>query len=163
MSGRFALLLAALGLCLGQAAAAPAKLQPGAPVPSFARPGLDGRPVDLSAYRGKAILIDFWASWCAPCLVEMPHLIALQDRYRPRLQVIGISMDDSAAAAKAVAGRFAFNYPLLLGDARLGERFGGILGLPVAILVGRDGKVRNVWRGEVPPTEIDKAVAAATG
>jgi peroxiredoxin len=147
-----------------QADAAPAGLTPGMPVPQFSRPDFAGNPVEMSAYRGKVVLIDFWASWCAPCLVEMPHLIHLQNRYRSRgLRVIGISMDDSAGAAKAVVGRFPFNYPLLLGDTKLGLRFGGILGLPEEMLVGRDGKILHVWRGEIPAASIDAAVKAATG
>jgi peroxiredoxin len=151
-----------LGLAMPAASAAP-ELHRGAPAPQFSRPGFDGKPVALSAYRGKVVLIDFWASWCAPCLAQMPHLIALQARYRARgLQIVGISMDDSLNDAKTVAKRFAFNYPLLLGDAKLGERFGGILGLPVEMLVGRDGKIRAIWRGAVSAAALDKAVAAAT-
>ena len=114
---------------------------------------------DLS---GGTTVVNFWASWCAPCLVAMPHLIALQKDYGPLgLQVVGISMDDSAVPAKAVAARFAFNYPLLLGDARLGARFGGVLGLPEEILVGRNGKILKIWSGEVTPAELDRAIKTA--
>jgi peroxiredoxin len=156
-------LLAVLGFCLPlQAAAVPVRLMPGEYLPQFRRPGLDGRMIDLAAFRGKIVLIDFWASWCAPCIVEMPDLIRLQDGTRARgVQVIGISMDDDPAAAKAVARRFAFNYPLLLGDAKLGMRFGGVLGLPVHMLAGRDGKILKIWTGEVTAAQLGQAVAAA--
>jgi len=155
------LLATALVLLSQQADAA--RLDRGMPLPQLSRPALDGKPIDLHALRGRVVLIDFWASWCAPCLVAMPHLIALQRNYGQRgLQVVGISMDDSAAAAKAVAAQFAFNYPLILGDAKLGAQFGGILGLPVEMLAGRDGKILKIWTGEVSPAELERAIRAAT-
>src|ERR1700679_1654512 len=78
--------------------AAPAKLSPGSIAPQFSRLDLAGKRVDVDALRGKVVLIDFWASWCAPCIIEIPHLIDYEKRYAPRgFAVIGISLDDSAA------------------------------------------------------------------
>jgi peroxiredoxin len=143
-------------------AAAPAKLKPGMVVPSFVRTGLDGKSVDLSRYRGKVLLIDFWASWCAPCVIAIPHFRSWQAQWGGRgFQVIGISMDDAAADAKAAAARLKVNYPVVMGDAKLAERYGGILGLPVEMLVGRDGRIIAVWQGETSPEVIGKAVRAA--
>lgn len=142
--------------------AAPVKLVPGSPVPQLSRADINGKKLDLAALRGKLVLIDFWASWCPPCMVAIPHLIATQKTYGARgLQVVGISMDDSVAPVKDVARRFAFNYPVLLGDAKLGTRFGGVLGLPVQILVGRDGKIIRIWTGEIPPEQVTKAIQDA--
>jgi peroxiredoxin len=157
---RIAVLPALLGLCLPLAAAA--QLKPGVPLPQFQRPGFDGAIVDSATLRGKVVLIDFWASWCAPCLVEMPDLIRLQDRMRARgVQVIGIAMDDDPAAARAAARRFIFNYPVLQGDAKLGIQFGGVLGLPVHMLAGRDGRILRVWTGEVTAAQLEQAAIAA--
>jgi peroxiredoxin len=140
------------------------KLKPGMAAPPFTRPGLDGRPVDLSRYKGMVVLIDFWASWCAPCLIAIPHFRAWQSRWGGRgFQVIGISMDDAAADAKAAAARLKVNYPVVMGDAKLAERYGGILGLPVEMLVGRDGRIIDIWQGEIPPENIEKAVRVALG
>src|SRR6185312_14716926 len=83
--------------------------------PEFTRQGFSGQPVTLGAYRGKVVILDFWASWCPPCLREMPNLISLQKQYDGKLQVIGVSMDDRSDAAKSVTKRFNFNYPLLMG------------------------------------------------
>jgi peroxiredoxin len=140
------------------------KLKPGMAAPPFTRAGLDGRSVDLSRYKGMVVLIDFWASWCAPCLIAIPHFRAWQARWGGRgFQVIGISMDDAAADAKAAAARLKVNYPVVMGDAKLAERYGGILGLPVEMLVGRDGRIIDIWQGEIPPETIEKAVRVALG
>ena len=140
------------------------KLKPGMAAPPFTRAGLDGRSVDLSRYKGMVVLIDFWASWCAPCLIAIPHFRAWQARWGGRgFQVIGISMDDAAADAKAAASRLKVNYPVVMGDAKLAERYGGILGLPVEMLVGRDGRIIDIWQGEIPPETIEKAVRVALG
>src|SRR5271170_3164382 len=112
--------LAFLLLCLAApalAAPAPAPVMAGSRAPDFTRAGFDGKKVTLSAYRGKVVLLDFWASWCAPCLEEMPDLINLQKHSGGKLQVIGVSMDDELEAAKSVTTHYSFNYPLLMGDA----------------------------------------------
>ncbi len=140
------------------------KLKPGMAAPPFTHAGLDGRSVALSRYKGMVVLIDFWASWCAPCLIAIPHFRAWQARWGGRgFQVIGISMDDAAADAKAAAARLKVNYPVVMGDAKLAERYGGILGLPVEMLVGRDGRIIDIWQGEIPPETIEKAVRVALG
>jgi cytochrome c biogenesis protein CcmG/thiol:disulfide interchange protein DsbE len=146
-----------------QAASAPASVMAGSPAPAFTRPGLDGKPVSLKSYRGKVVLVDFWASWCPPCIIEIPQLIGLQKKHGARLQIIGVSMDDDVASARDVARRFAFNYPLLMGDAKFGHLYGGILGLPSAFLIGRDGRIVKILRGELKPGELDRAIQDALG
>jgi thiol-disulfide isomerase/thioredoxin len=154
----FLILLAGL-LSLDPAFAA--KLGPGAAAPQFVRGDIQGHTVDLKALRGKFVLLDFWATWCAPCVLAIPHLIDMQKRDGAKLQIIGISMDDSLAPVTAAATRFAFNYPVLLGDAKFGTLYGGILGLPVEMLVGPDGKLVSVWRDDPSPAVLEKAVQAA--
>jgi peroxiredoxin len=141
---------------------APVKLKVGDLAPQFARNDLQGHPFDMKAQRGKIVLIDFWASWCPPCVVEIPHLSQLQKQYGGRgLQVVGISMDDSADATKETMQKITFNYPVVLGDAKFGNLYGGVLGLPLQYLVGADGKILTIWSGEVPPATLDKGIAAA--
>jgi len=166
MAKRFAVLLLILfalpaAASPGRAASAPAPVMAGSPAPDFTRPGLDGKPVALKSFSGKVVLVDFWASWCPPCIIAMPELIGLQRKHAGKLQIIGVSMDDDPASAKDVAGRFAFNYPLLMGDAKFGHRYGGILGLPSAFLIGRDGKIVKILRGEMKPGELDRAIQSA--
>lgn len=140
------------------------KLTQGMAPPPFSRPGFDGKPVDLAAFKGKVLLLDFWASWCAPCVISIPHFRDWQTRWGRRgFQVVGISMDDSVAEAKAAATRLKVNYPVVMGDAKLAIAYGGILGLPVEMLVGRNGRIVSIWRGETPPAIIETAIKTSLG
>jgi thiol-disulfide isomerase/thioredoxin len=117
--------------------------------PEFVRTGLDHRKLDLNAYRGKVVLLNFWATWCAPCQVEMPRFVAWQKEYGPRgLQIIGISMDDDPALVRGLYHKLHLNYPVAMGDAPLGELYGGVLGLPVTFLIDRNGEVRAKFEGQ---------------
>ena len=150
--------LAALLLCAALPASA-APLAPGMPAPQFTRTGFDGKQVTLA--RGKLVLLDFWASWCAPCIVELPHLMDLQKRYAGKLQIIGVAMDDDAKAPRQTVAQYHVSYPVVMGDAAIGKLYGGVLGLPEVFLIGRDGKVIKSWRGDFKPGELDQAIAAA--
>jgi thiol-disulfide isomerase/thioredoxin len=135
-------------------------VKPGDVAPQFARGDLQGRPFDLR--RGKIVLIDFWASWCPPCIIAIPHLNQLQKKYGARgFQVVGVSMDDSANTTKETMQKIRFNYPVILGDAKLGNLYGGVLGLPLQFLVGADGKILAIRSGAFAPTALDKEIAAA--
>jgi thiol-disulfide isomerase/thioredoxin len=101
---------------------------------------LSGQQLRLSDYRGKLVLLDFWATWCDPCREEIPHFVELQNKYRDQgLQIVGVSMDDSPEPVRDFYQRFKMNYPVVMGNASTGELYGGVLGLPIAFLIGRDG------------------------
>ena len=117
--------------------------------------------VNLAAFRGKVVLLNFWATWCAPCQVEMPDFAAWQRQYAPRgFQVIGISMDDDPAPARHLVERLKLNYPVAMGDERLGTRYGGVLGLPLTFLIDRNGVVRARFQGETDVKVIEIRVRA---
>ena len=129
--------------------------------PEFARQDLKGQTQDLARFRGKVVLLNFWATWCAPCQLEMPVFATWQRQYAPQgLQVIGVSMDDDAASARRLVARLQLNYPVLMGDERLGARYGGVLGLPLTFLIDRNGVVRAEFQGEVDLKLIEKRVTA---
>ncbi|MGA9072197.1 MAG: TlpA disulfide reductase family protein [Terracidiphilus sp.] len=123
----------------------------------FVRTDLNHRKLDLRAYRGKVVLLDFWATWCASCQLEMPRFVAWQSLYGPRgLQIIGISMDDDPALAKKLYKKMKLNYPVAMGDANLGQLYGGVLGLPLAFLIDGQGKVQAQFQGETDLNLIEE-------
>ena len=128
--------------------------------PEFALTDINGKPLSLAQYKGKVVLLDFWATWCAPCKVEIPHFIALQDKYGPQgLQIIGLSMDDDAKPVVKFAAQMKINYPIAVGDEKLASKYGGVLGLPIAFIVDKEGRIVHKHVGETAPEVFEKEVA----
>jgi cytochrome c biogenesis protein CcmG, thiol:disulfide interchange protein DsbE len=129
--------------------------------PEFTVPQLDGQSLRLSSYRGKVVLLDFWATWCVPCREEIPHFVELQDKYRAEgFEIIGVSMDDGPEPVRSFCREFHMNYPVVMGNAKIGELYGGVLGLPIAFLLDRDGRVYAKHIGATKPEIIEKEVVA---
>jgi thiol-disulfide isomerase/thioredoxin len=133
-----------------QAAAQAAAPSPaiGRAAPNFTRMDLNHRKIGLAAYRGKVVLLNFWATWCEPCLAEMPRFVEWQKQYgSERFQIVGVSMDDTAPPVRAAYSRLQLNYPVVMGDERLGAKYGGIFSLPVTYLIDSDGRIRAKYQG----------------
>lgn len=129
--------------------------------PPFVRVDLTGRPIDLESYRGKVVLLNFWATWCAPCQVELPRFEIWQKKYGAQgLQVLAVSMDDGDAAGKRTVRRLHLTYPVVMGDAKLGDIYGGVLGLPVTFLIDRNGVVVAKIKGETDLEKLESRVKA---
>ncbi len=125
------------------------------PAPQFARTDLQGARVDLAQDRGNVILLNFWATWCAPCRLEMPRFVQWQRQYGPRgLRIIGVSMDDSEAPVRPFVAKMRLDYPIVMGTAGLGNRYGGVDGVPVTFLIDRHGIVRARFDGGSDLSEI---------
>jgi thiol-disulfide isomerase/thioredoxin len=153
------------------AAGAPSSSAPSKPVdaPTVAIKDLDGKDVTLQDYKGKVVLVNFWATWCEPCKVEIPWMIEFQQKYGPRgFTLLGISADEEGKKAVEpflekerfdVNGqKEAINYPILLGNDAIEDKFGGILGLPTSMLFNRDGKKVRTIVGLVNHDDIAKAI-----
>lgn len=129
------------------------------PAPPFVRTDLQGRPVDVSVLKGRVVLLSFWATWCEPCQLEMPRFIDWQTRYGPRgLQVVGVSMDDGDAPVRALISQRGVNYTVLMGDAKLARLYGGILGLPVTLLIDRQGRIAARFKGEADLDTVERTL-----
>ena len=116
--------------------------------PNFSRVDLSHKEIELTSFRGKVVLLNFWATWCGPCLTEIPAFIEWQKQYGSnKFQVIGLSMDDATPEVIATVSKLKPNYPILMGDEHLGAAYGGVLGLPVTFLIDRTGKIRSRYDG----------------
>ena len=132
--------------------------------PDFTLPLLDGGQLRLSSYRGKVVLLDFWATWCVPCRDETPHFVELQKKYGERgLQIIGVSMDDSPDPVHPFSQQFHINYPIVMGTADVGAAYGGVLGLPIAFVIDREGHISAKHMGATNAEVFEKDVTALLG
>ena len=140
------------------------KLQ-GKAAPDFSLPTTAGQTMKLSDFQGKAVLLNFWATWCEPCKVEMPWFVDLQKKYGPQgLQVIGVAMDEASPKdIAAFAQKMGVNYPILIGKEEVGAQYGGIEYLPSTFYIGRDGKVIEHAFGLVSRSEIEANIEKALG
>jgi len=131
--------------------------------PDFTLESLEGKSVRLSDLRGKAVLLNFWATWCVPCKIEMPWLVELQGEYGPQgLQIVGVAMDDSSKEdiAKFVKD-MGVNYPVLLGKEAVGDAYGGVPGLPESFFISRDGRIVDKIIGLKGKADIEDAIRKA--
>ena len=128
--------------------------------PDFALQSINGKTVRLSDFRGKAVLLNFWATYCAPCRIEMPWFVELQDRYASEgLQVVGVAMDDASPDdIEKFASELGVNYPILVGEEAVGNAYGGVQFLPSTFYIGRDGKVVDKVFGLKTKNEIEENV-----
>ncbi|MFN2353129.1 MAG: TlpA family protein disulfide reductase [Desulfopila sp.] len=118
----------------------------------------DGGDVNSRAFEGKALFITFFATWCPPCIQEVPNLIELQKKYSEEgFSVIGLSVDQGGAkVVRKLVRRKSINYPLAMADAGVMKEFGGIFGIPVAFLVNKNGNVVKKYSGYVPISVLKK-------
>ena len=129
------------------------------PAPIFFRTSLENQRVDLAGLRGRVVLLNFWATWCAPCQVEMPRFVQWQEKYQPDgLSIVGVSMDDDAEPVKALVRQRNLNYPVIMGDDKLGLAYGGVLGLPVTYLIDRKGVIRARYQGATDLNVMERVV-----
>ena len=134
------------------------------PAPDFNLTGLDGKAVTLAGYKDKAILLNFWATWCGPCRAEIPDLVELQNKYRDHLQIIGLVVDDDDRdAIKKFVAEFAINYPVALATNDLRLQYGGIPALPTSFVLDAAGRIVQKHEGLRDPLLYETEIRALLG
>ncbi|OFW41039.1 MAG: hypothetical protein A3J29_13620 [Acidobacteria bacterium RIFCSPLOWO2_12_FULL_67_14b] len=128
----------------------------------FTMKDLDGKDVSLSSYKGKVVLLNFWATWCGPCKAEIPGFVEIQEKYKDKLVIVGFSVDDTAEKAREYANQYKMNYPILLGEGRedVQDAYGPIWGIPASFIISKDGKVCRKHLGIAPKAVFEKEVVA---
>ncbi len=136
---------------------------PGKSAPVWTLSDLDGKQVSLADYKGKVVMVDFWATWCGPCNVEIPHLIELQNQFGPdKFVILGLSVDeDPPAIVKEFAVKKGMNYPIVMADQATQSKY-GVAGYPTAYVIDKTGVIRNVFSGFTPQTtqQMESAIRA---
>ena len=137
--------------------------------PNFSVKDLQGGDVSLAQYKGKVVLLNFWATWCEPCRIDIPWLIEFQNKYGARgFTVLGMAMDEGGKKDvdpfvkderfDVDGQKLAMNYPILIGNDAVGDSFGGLLGLPTTVLISRDGKKIKTFIGLVDHEKFVTAI-----
>lgn len=131
-----------------------------ATTPEYAYVGLDGQPLSDESLRGKVVLVNFWATWCTPCRVEMPALDRMHQRHEAAgFVVVGLAVDRvSTEAVRAFVQERGVSYPIAHVDARAEATFGGVRGYPTSFLLDRNGRIRHTVIGPVAPVSLEPAV-----
>ena len=130
---------------------------------------LNGKDATLAQYKGKVVLVNFWATWCDPCYIEIPWLIEMQQKYEAKgFTVLGISMDEEGKAAvdpflakerfNVNGEKLPMNYPIVIGNDEVADKFGGLLGYPTSFLISREGKIVKKVQGLISYEEFTKAI-----
>lgn len=133
---------------LAAAGAANAKAAPNAPAPDFTLRQIDGPNLRLGEQRGRVVMVNFWATWCGPCRVELPQLARLHDKYRSSgFLLLGVNIDDDPNAARALAAKLGLKFPVLFDSEKKVVAAYDLNAMPATVLIDRDGKVRHLHRG----------------
>jgi len=128
--------------------------------PDFSLKDADGKTVRLSDYKGKVVLLDFWATWCGPCKIEIPWFMDFERKHKDQgFSVLGVSMDDDGwNAVKPFVNELGINYRIVIGNDSTAESYGGIDALPTTFLIDREGKIAAVHVGLASKSEIENGI-----
>ncbi len=128
--------------------------------PEWSLKDVDGKTVRSTDFKGKVVILDFWATWCGPCRAEIPNFIALQKQYETQgLAVVGLSVDENGAeVVKPFAQKMGMNYPVALADEKTQEAFGGIEVVPTTFIIDREGRIVKEHMGFADKDEFEKEI-----
>jgi thiol-disulfide isomerase/thioredoxin len=127
----------------------------------FVLQDMNGRDLNLSTLKGKVVLLNFWATWCGPCKVEIPMFVELQEKYRDQgVTFVGLSVDDPPEKLRPFANQYKINYPVLIGVGRddVQDAFGPMWGIPVTFLISRDGRICKRQMGITSKEQLEQEI-----
>jgi cytochrome c biogenesis protein CcmG/thiol:disulfide interchange protein DsbE len=129
--------------------------------PEFSLKDVDGRSVSLAEYKGKVVLLNFWATWCGPCKIEIPWFTEFEQKYKDRgFAVIGVAMDDDGwEAVKPYLGQAKINYRVVLGNDSVATLYGGVDSLPTSFVLDQDGKIASTHVGLVSKSDYENEIS----
>ncbi|MBI2503501.1 MAG: TlpA family protein disulfide reductase [Candidatus Latescibacteria bacterium] len=130
--------------------------------PDFVLRDLQGKPVRLADFSGQVRIVNFWATWCGPCWMEIPHLQELYDKYRAQgVMVIGISLDQGGSqVVQPFVEEVGITYPVALGDRQTTQAYGGVSAIPTSFIVDRKGRIYRIYMGYRDKAEFEAAIQA---
>ena len=132
--------------------------------PEFKLDSIDGKPLTLASAHGKVVLLNFWATWCGPCRAEIPDLIALQQKYKDQLQIIGLTVDDDDVAfVKQVVAKTRINYPVAMSTPEVRVQYGGVAALPTSFVLDTQGRIVQKHEGLRDPALYETEIRALLG
>jgi thiol-disulfide isomerase/thioredoxin len=131
----------------------------------FTMKDMHGVDVQLASFKGKVVVLNFWATWCGPCRAEIPDLVALQAQYPDDLVILGVSVDDTPDKMKPYAEQFKINYPLLVGNGRedVQDAYGPLWGIPVSVIIDRDGRIAKKHSGIASREQFEREIKPLIG
>lgn len=125
--------------------------------PDFSLTSFNKNEIKLSNYRGKVVILDFWATWCPPCRAEIPHFIELYKKYKEQgLVIIGMAIDEKYKVEKFIK-EYKINYPVVMGDEKIAGDFGGVYGLPTTFIIDKEGYIKEKFVGYRPKEVFEEA------
>ncbi len=132
----------------------------GSKAPDFELTDLSGKKVQLSDFKGKVVIIDFWATWCGPCREEIPDFVRLQSKYRQQgLVILGLSLDEGGdKKVRSFAEDHDMNYPVLIASPETANLYGGVVGIPTTFVLDRQGRIVKKFIGRMGPETFEEAV-----
>jgi peroxiredoxin len=133
-----------------------------APAPTWKLKDLSGNVISSEDFKGKVVVLDFWATWCPPCRAEIPGYVDLYKKYgKDRLAIIGVSEDEGGPkVVQDFVAKYGVNYPIVMGDETIEKAFGGMEAIPTTFLIDRNGQIRDKKVGAEPTEEYEKKIAA---
>jgi thiol-disulfide isomerase/thioredoxin len=130
------------------------------PAPDWQLNDLDGKTLKFSDFRGKVVILDFWATWCVPCRVKIPNFVELQKQYGDKgLRVVGVSLDEQGPeVVKNFVKQFGVAYPIVIGNQKVADAYGGIDAIPTTFVIDRKGRIVNQHMGYDDKAAFEKEI-----